>query len=113
MLRQAQHERSNARSNLFSVHAELSRRVNEMSLQAAMRVCVPPRSTCFVVIMLLNWLWGGIGFAAQEKLVNVTIAYTSISPQYAPVWIAKEAGIFKKNGINAQLVYMRGGIVAT
>ena len=52
-------------------------------------------------------------FAAQEKLANVTIAYTSISPQYAPVWIAKEAGFFKKNGINAQLVYMRGGMVAT
>ena len=47
------------------------------------------------------------------QLSNVTIAYTSISPQYAPVWIAKEAGFFKRNGINAQLVYMRGGIVAT
>ena len=55
----------------------------------------------------------GAVFAAQEKLVNVTIAYTSISPQYAPVWIAKEAGFFRKNGVNAQLVYMRGGIVAT
>ena len=49
----------------------------------------------------------------QEKLANVTIAYTSISPQYAPIWIAKEAGFFKKNGVNAQLVYMRGGVVAT
>lgn len=52
-------------------------------------------------------------FAAEVKPANVTIAYTSISPQYAPVWIAKEAGFFKKNGVNAQLVYMRGGIVAT
>lgn len=49
----------------------------------------------------------------QAQLANVTIAYTSISPQYAPVWIAKEAGFFKNNGINAQLVYMRGGILAT
>ena len=61
----------------------------------------------------LSWLSGDAVFAAQEKLANVTIAYTSISPQYAPVWIAKEAGFFKKNGINAQLVYMRGGVVAT
>jgi ABC-type nitrate/sulfonate/bicarbonate transport system substrate-binding protein len=29
---------------------------------------------------------------AQSQPANVTIAYTSISPQYAPVWIAKEAG---------------------
>jgi len=47
------------------------------------------------------------------QLANVTIAYTSISPQYAPVWIAKEAGFFRKNGVNAQLVYMRGGVIAT
>lgn len=52
--------------------------------------------------------------AAQGgQLANVTIAYTSISPQYAPVWIAKEAGFFRKNGVNVQLVYMRGGVIAT
>ena len=52
--------------------------------------------------------------AAQGgQLANVTIAYTSISPQYGPVWIAKEAGFFRKNGVNAQLVYMRGGEIAT
>jgi ABC-type nitrate/sulfonate/bicarbonate transport system substrate-binding protein len=60
-----------------------------------------------IAFLFLSWLSGDAVFAAQEKLANVTIAYTSISPQYAPVWIAKEAGFFKKNGINAQLVYMR------
>ena len=57
----------------------------------------------------------GVTFAAQppSQLANVTIAYTSISPQYSPAWIAKETGIFRKYGINAQLVYMRGGILAT
>ena len=29
------------------------------------------------------------------------------------MWIAKDAGIFRKNGINAELVYMRGGVLAT
>ena len=68
---------------------------------------------CCTALLLFFWLSEGAIFAAQEKLANVTIAYTSISPQYAPVWIAKEAGFFQRNGINAQLVYMRGGIVAT
>ena len=44
---------------------------------------------------------------------TLSIAYTSTSPQYSPVWIAKEAGLFKKNGLNVQLVYMRGGVLAT
>lgn len=49
--------------------------------------------------------------AAQPTQIN--IAYTSISPQYSPVWLANDAGIFRKNGIDARLVYMRGGILAT
>ena len=44
---------------------------------------------------------------------KVVMAYTSISPQYAPGWIAKETKIFDKNGINAELVYVRGGVEAT
>jgi ABC-type nitrate/sulfonate/bicarbonate transport system substrate-binding protein len=30
----------------------------------------------------------------------------------APVWATKEAGLFEKNGLNAQLVYLRGGTEA-
>jgi len=44
---------------------------------------------------------------------KVVMAYTSISPQYAPAWIAKEMKIFDKNGISAELVYVRGGVEAT
>ena len=49
--------------------------------------------------------------AAQPTPIN--IAYTSISPQYSPVWLANDAGIFRKNGIEAKLVYMRAWILAT
>ena len=70
---------------------------------------------CCIGLLLVSLLSACIVFAGQPQtqLSNVTIAYTSISPQYAPVWIAREAGFFKKNGINAHLVYMRGGILAT
>ena len=53
------------------------------------------------------------GVQIQAQPADVTIAYTSLSPQYAPVWIAREAGLFKKYGVNAQLIYMRGGVMAT
>ena len=54
-------------------------------------------------LLFIWFLSSGIVFGAQPaaQLSNVTIAYTSISPQYAPVWIAKEAGFFKRNGIDA------------
>ena len=67
------------------------------------------------IALALWFLTVNAALAAQGagQLVNVTIAYTSVSPQYAPVWIAKEAGFFRRNGVNAQLVYMRGGVLAT
>ncbi len=70
---------------------------------------------CCIGLQAIFLLSRGVVLAAQAQAqpANVTIAYTSISPQYAPVWIAKEAGFFKNNGVNAQLVYMRGGILAT
>jgi NitT/TauT family transport system substrate-binding protein len=70
---------------------------------------------CCIGLVVIVLLSRGVVLAApaQSQPANVTIAYTSISPQYAPVWIAKEAGLFKNNGIDAQLVYMRGGILAT
>jgi ABC-type nitrate/sulfonate/bicarbonate transport system substrate-binding protein len=53
--------------------------------------------------------------AAEIKAQNrrVVIVYTSISPSYAPAWIAKEMKIFDKNGINAEVIYARGGVLAT
>jgi len=67
---------------------------------------------CFAFILDLT---SGDASAASApvQLPFVSIAYTSISPQYSPVWIAKDAGIFRKNGVNAELVYMRGGVLAT
>ncbi len=50
---------------------------------------------------------------AEAQSHKVVIAYTSISPSYSPAWIAKEMKIFDKNGINADVVYARGGVVAT
>ena len=75
-------------------------------------VLVKPR---FWIVLAYCFLAATATFAAQGsgQPTNVTIAYTSVSPQYAPVWIAKEAGFFRRNGVNAQLVYMRGGVLAT
>lgn len=67
---------------------------------------------CFAFILDLT---SGDASAASApvQLPFVSIAYTSISPQYGPVWIARDAGIFRKNGVDAELVYMRGGVLAT
>ena len=44
---------------------------------------------------------------------KVIIGYANFSPTYAPIWVAKEAGFFDKHGLNADLIFIRGGAMAT
>lgn len=41
------------------------------------------------------------------------IAYTSIAMVFAPLWTTQEAGIFKKHGLDVELLYIAGGPPST
>lgn len=45
---------------------------------------------------------------AQEK-TRTTVAYPSIGGNSTALYVAKEAGIFEKNGLDAKLIYIPGG----
>jgi NitT/TauT family transport system substrate-binding protein len=47
-----------------------------------------------------------------EKLPKSTVGYSAISFDQLPAWVAKETGLFMKNGLDAQLVYFTGGTTA-
>jgi NitT/TauT family transport system substrate-binding protein len=59
--------------------------------------------------LLLSALWI-TPVAAQTTKLNV--GYSAISGDQLPAWVAKEAGIFQKNGLDVQLVYFTGGTTA-
>jgi len=40
------------------------------------------------------------------------IAYSSISPIFAGIWIAKEKGLFEKYGLRTDIIYIGAGSVA-
>ena len=44
---------------------------------------------------------------------QITVGYSSTASAELPAWLAKETGIFAKNGLDVQLVYFRGGTTAT
>jgi NitT/TauT family transport system substrate-binding protein len=48
---------------------------------------------------------------AAAQLTKVTVGNNAISGNGLPAWMAKEAGIFRKNGLDVQLVYFRGGTI--
>src|SRR4051812_43979401 len=44
--------------------------------------------------------------ATPTQPVTVRIAYSELTPAQAPNWVAYEAGIYARNGIDAQLSYI-------
>jgi NitT/TauT family transport system substrate-binding protein len=46
---------------------------------------------------------------APQALKKVVIGYSAISPSQAPAWIAHEAGIFRKYGLDVQLIFVESG----
>ncbi|MBI3065441.1 MAG: ABC transporter substrate-binding protein [Deltaproteobacteria bacterium] len=69
-----------------------------------------------IVSFLSGWLAGGEVFLAAaaespapQALKKVVIGYSAISPSQAPAWIAHEAGIFRKYGLDVQLIFVESG----
>jgi NitT/TauT family transport system substrate-binding protein len=40
------------------------------------------------------------------------VGYSAVSADQLPAWVAKESGIFSKNGLDAQLIFFTGGTTA-
>jgi NitT/TauT family transport system substrate-binding protein len=63
---------------------------------------------------LLSLLWIAIlmpvpGFPQVAKL---NVGYSAVSADQLPAWVAKETGIFAKNGLDVQLIFFTGGTTA-
>ena len=64
-------------------------------------------TTRHVIFRLL--LAAGALCAAPAGAESLRIAYTSIAVVYGPLWLTKEAGIFKKYHIEPEFIYIAGG----
>ena len=53
--------------------------------------------------------WSG---PAKAQLTRINIGYSAISGDALPAWVAKDAGIYEKNGLDVQLVFFTGGTTA-
>ena len=65
----------------------------------------------FVIFFPLSWLlvWTSVGWSADQ----IRVGYGSLSTSYAAIWVAGEAGLFRKNGINAEVLYLESALVRT
>lgn len=47
--------------------------------------------------------------APAERPQKIVVAYSSISGNTAPLWVTHERGLFRKHGLETQLVFIEGG----
>ena len=51
--------------------------------------------------------------ARAQELKRIKIGYPAISYNQIHIWVAKDAGLFRKHGLDAEIIFFRGGQMAT
>ncbi|MET0503003.1 MAG: hypothetical protein ABW172_15890, partial [Candidatus Binatia bacterium] len=62
------------------------------------------RVRIIVIGVLMTLAISGVSVRAQ-KSDRLAVGYGSISTNYLPLWMAREAGIFRKNGLDVDTVF--------
>src|SRR5438270_12086714 len=65
-----------------------------------------------IIVFFLAALIGAPSVGAQE-LKKIKIGYPAIAYNQIHIWVAMDAGLFKKRGLDAEIVFFRGGQMAT
>lgn len=69
------------------------------------------RQTVLVIIAAL--LCVSIEAARAQEHKKIKIGYPAVSYNQVHIWVAKDAGLFKKHGLDAEIIFFRGGQMAT
>jgi NitT/TauT family transport system substrate-binding protein len=70
---------------------------------------VPWRRVLLVFIFALAWC---VDAARAQQLDTLNVSYASVTGSRIPLWIAKDAGLFEKYGLNVNLVVIAAGTAA-
>jgi NitT/TauT family transport system substrate-binding protein len=65
-----------------------------------------PRGTLFVLVAALSFILPAL---APAQMIRLKTSYSSITANNAPVWIAKDKGIFAKHRLDVQMVLIESG----
>ena len=66
--------------------------------------------TIWLIVLLLTVFFSKIASAQQLETLNAS--YASVTGSRIPLWIAKDAGLFEKYGLNVNLVVIAAGTAA-
>src|SRR5438128_2011119 len=58
-------------------------------------------------------VWAACVRVDAQELKKIKIGYPAVSYNQVHIWVAKDAGLFHKHGLDAEVVFFRGGQMAT
>ena len=71
---------------------------------------------CFrATVVFVLAVWACLVFTARvfaQERERIQFALTS-PPHFLPIWLARDTGLFKKHGVDVEVIYMRGGSLIT
>jgi NitT/TauT family transport system substrate-binding protein len=53
-----------------------------------------------------------LGSSAWGQLTKVNVGYSAVSADQLPAWVAKDTGIFARNGLDVEVIFFTGGTTA-
>jgi NitT/TauT family transport system substrate-binding protein len=66
-----------------------------------------------VALLVVYGLTCAATAAQAQDLKKIKIGYPAVSYNQIHIWVAKEAGLFRKYGLDAEVIFFRGGGMAT
>jgi NitT/TauT family transport system substrate-binding protein len=66
----------------------------------------------FLSMFFVSFMLCRVLSVSAQPLEKMIIGYSAQAGAYAPIWITKDAGLFKKNGLDVNLIFIPGGPTA-
>src|SRR4030095_1866362 len=70
----------------------------------AKKILLVAVACCIVQLSVQSFAWG--------QMARLNVGYSASSADQLPAWVAKDSGIFAKNGLDIQLIFFTGGTTA-
>ena len=68
--------------------------------------------TSIIIFLSICAVQSGQAFAQVKELTRIKVTYSTMSAASLVTWVAKDAGIYQKHGLDVGLVYISGGSMA-
>src|SRR5437870_1306619 len=69
-------------------------------------------NSALVSLLVLFVMCGIAQPGSSQETKRIRFAVTN-PPHFLPIWLAKDAGIFSKHGLDVEVIFMRGGSLIT